>query len=277
MSLFTFRAKLLSGVLERVDGTVTPWKLGGVIIKGSATKSDALVLTSPDEHASLKVGSRTIVDPFRDGPTYAIPIATLDGGDIVHVSEAGAPTLIATVESASMPSNIAIRTWIGGSRISLEMPFNVGGVMVELQSETGGQELSEVSFDHLPAAQPRRAWLLNAEADRRKITVEINGTAFAGLSLITVKARLFGEEDWSQLSNPETTYTVSHSLHVGRPNRAHLLYPSSRPGSPDGYAPELGRGPGKALQQRWSALVPCPGLRPAWWHRATALAVFEGR
>lgn len=90
---FSIRANLLSGVLERVDGTVMPWKLGGVIIKGSGTKSDALVLTSPDDRASLKFGSRLIVDPFRDRPTYAIPIATLDGEDIVHVSSLGAPTV----------------------------------------------------------------------------------------------------------------------------------------------------------------------------------------
>ncbi|WP_306006920.1 hypothetical protein [Aquicoccus porphyridii] len=256
VSLFTLRAKLLSGVLERVDGTVTPWKLGGVIIKGAATKSDALVLTSPDGHASLKVGSRTIVDPFRDGPTYAIPIATLDGGDIVHVSEAGAPTLIATVESASMPSNVAIRTWVGGTRISLELPFSVGGIMVGLQQENGDEDHSEVSFDHLPAAQPRRSWLRHVEADRQVVTFEIDGSHCEGLSLFTLKARALGKEDWSQLSNPrDDLYAFPLTADAAAEPSASALSQLETWLSKC-YALEVWeKGLGKALQQRWSALV----------------------
>lgn len=254
--LFTIRAKLLSAVLERVDGTVTPWKLGGVIINGSASKSDALVLTSPDERASLKVGSRTIVDPFRDGPTYAIPIATLDGRDIVHVSEAGAPTLIATVESASRPSNIVIRSWVGGSRISLEMPFDVGGIMVELQTEAGDEDQSEVSFDHRPAAEARRPWLQNANADKRTVTIEVDGRAFAGLCVITLKARALGEEDWSQLSNARSdTYAFPLAASLAADPSASALF-NLETWFSKCYAAEVWDGGlGKLLQQRWSELV----------------------
>ncbi|MGX9846473.1 hypothetical protein ACR034_02990 [Limimaricola litoreus] len=256
VSHFSVRARILSGVLERVDGSVSPWRLGGVIVKGSATNCDALVLTSPDERASLRVGSRVIVDPFQARPTYAIPIATLDGGDIVHVSSGGAPTLIATVESASMPSNVDVRTWVGGSRISLEMPFQVGGVVVELETETGEQDNSEVSFDYLPAARPRKTWLLNAEADRRKATIEIDGTSFEGLVLITIKARALGEVDWTQLSNPRDDL-YAFPLTGGtesKPSASALC--KLEAWLSKCYAPEVwGSGLGKLLQRRWSTLI----------------------
>lgn len=103
VGLFSVRPAVLSAVLERVDGTRTPWVIGEAIIKGAATKSDAIVINSPDKGASLNIGARRISAPFRDGPTYAIPIATLDGGDIVHLSSESLPTLVATVESASEP------------------------------------------------------------------------------------------------------------------------------------------------------------------------------
>jgi hypothetical protein len=256
VSLFTIRPKLLSGVLERVDGTVTPWKLGGVITKGSSTKSDALVLTSPDADATLQVGSRTISEPFRDGPTYAIPIAALDGGDIVHVSADGALTLIATVESASKPSNISIRNWTGGSRISLEMPFDVGGLIVDLQSETGDRHQSEVGFDHLPAAHARRSWLLNAEADKGAVTLELDGDVSAGLSLITVRARALGDEDWKQLNNSrDDRYAfplVARS--EGNPSPTALFQLENWLSKC--YAPEVWEaGLGAALQTRWATLV----------------------
>jgi len=253
---FSIRAKLLQGVLERVDGTVTPWKLGGVITKGSTTNSDALVLTSPDEHASLKIGSRIIADPFRDGPTYAIPVATLDGGDIVHVSAAGAPTLIATVMSASMPSDVAVRTWVGRCRISLEMPFDVGGVIVEFETESGELDRCEVSFDHFPAAQRGRSWLLNARADRRKVLIEVDGTPLAGLSLISVKTRALGQESWAQLSNPrDDSYAFPIVGGVTPEPRASALSRLETWLSRC-YAPEVWDGGlGKALQFRWSTLI----------------------
>ncbi|MBU3000322.1 hypothetical protein KO491_10790 [Roseovarius nubinhibens] len=256
VSLFTVRAKLLSGVLERIDGTVTPWKLGGVIIKGSATKSDALVLTSPDERASLNVGSRIIVDPFRDGPTYAIPIATLDGGDIVHVSEAGTPTLIATVESASMPSNVVIRTWSGGTHISLSMPFNVGGIMVMLQTEDGHHDQSEVSFDHLPAAHSSQFWLLDPKVNGKNVEFELDGAHVMGLSLITLKTRSLGKEDWTQLSNARDDLYAFPLMAgaVAEPTASALCRLETWLSKC--YAPEVWDGGlGKALQHRWSALV----------------------
>ncbi|MFN3208940.1 MAG: hypothetical protein ACE369_08065 [Roseovarius sp.] len=256
VNLFTLRAKLLSGVLERVDGTVTPWKLGSVIIKGAASRSDALVLTSPDERASLKIGFRTIVDPFRDGPTYAVPIATLDGGDILHLTEAGAPTLIATVESASTPTSVTIRTWVGGTRISLDLPFSVGGMIVAIQQESGVEDFSEVSFDHLPAAQPRRSWLRHAVADRHVVTLEIDGTPFEGLSLISLRARALGEEDWTQLSNPrDDIYAFPLIADAAAEPKATSLSRLETWLSKC-YAPDVwDKGLGTALQQRWSTLV----------------------
>lgn len=274
VNLFTLRPNLLSGVLERVDGTMTPWKLGSVIIKGAASKSDALVLTSPDACASLRVGSRTIVDPFRDGPTYAIPIATLDGGDILHVTKAGAPTLIATVESASMPSNLAIRTWVGGTRISLEMPFSVGGMMVGLQQENGDQDHSEVSFDNLPAANPRRSWLRHAEADRQMVTFEIDGTHFEGLSRITLRARALGDEGWSQLSNPRDDVYAFPLISGAAAQPSASALSRLEIWLSNCYAADVwDRGLGKALQQRWSALVHAVCALPGGTERLLLLSL----
>ncbi len=276
VSLFNVRAKLLSGVLERIDGTVTPWKLGGAIIKGSATKSDALVLTSPDERASLKVGSRIIADPFRDGPTYAIPIATLDGGDIVHVSEAGAPTLIATVESASMPSNVVIRTWSGGTRISFSMPFIVGGIMVMLQTEDGHHDQSEVSFDHLRAAHPCQFWLLDPKVNGKNVELDLNGAPLNGLNLITLKVRRVGKEDWTQLSNARDDL-YAFPLMAGaaaEPTASALCRLEdwlSRCYAPDVWDGGLGR----ALQHRWSTLVHQVSLLPGGTERLLLLSLQE--
>ena len=272
--LFTVRPKLLSAALERVDGTVSPWKLGSVIIKGSATKSDALVLSSPDKRASLKVGSRTIPDPFRNGPTYAISIAVLDGGDIVHLSESGAPTLIATVQSASMPSNLSIRTWAGGTRISLDMPFSVGGIMVGLQSETREHDQSEVSFDHLLAAEPCRSWLRSSEADRKSVTLKIDGTLLRGLSLITLKIRPLGEDNWLQLSNPrDDLYAFPLIGSVMAEPSASALY-NLEVWLSRCYAPDVwDKGLGNALQQRWSTLVHAVSALPGGTERLLLLSM----
>ncbi|PIE15718.1 MAG: hypothetical protein CSA70_00085, partial [Rhodobacterales bacterium] len=156
---FLVRPDGLSGVLERIDGTVAPWTLGDAVIKGSTTKCDALVLNASDEGARLKIGGRSVVDPFRNGPTYAIPISTLDGGDIVYLSSTGLPTLVATVESATQPADIAIRSWVGGTRLTIEMPFEIGGVMVNLQTEDGQVDQSAISLDHLPLEKPPQFWL----------------------------------------------------------------------------------------------------------------------
>lgn len=256
ISYFSVRARLLSGLLEHIDGTMSPWKLGGVIIKGSATRSDALLLTSPDERASLKIGSRVVVDPFRDRPTYALPIATLDGGDIVHISAAGSPTLIATVESASKPSDTAARAWVGGSRISFDMPFDVGGVMVNIETEGGDRDRSEVSFDHLPVSQRRQFWLRNAEARMRSVAVEIDGRSLEGLTLITLKVRAFGNENWTQLSNTrDDAYAFPLLGGVEAKPKASALT-TLEAWLSKCYAPEVWDGGlGKVLQQRWSALV----------------------
>lgn len=276
VSLFTLRAKLLSGVLERVDGTVMPWKLGSVIVKGSATKSDALVLTSPDERASLKIGSRMIVNPFRERPTYAIPIATLDGGDIVHVSEGGAPTLIATVESASMPSDVTIRTWAGGTRISFEMPFNIGGIMVTLQTENGHRDQSEVSFDRLPATLSCQFWLLVPKVDGKKVEIELNGAPLNGLNLIVLKVRSVGKEDWTQFSNARDDFyafplTGGAAAEPSASALCRLEDWLSRCYAPDVWDGGLG----KALQHRWSTLVDQVSLLPGGTERLLLLSLQE--
>lgn len=274
VSLFTVRAKVLSGVLERIDGTVIPWKLGGVIIKGSATKSDALVLTSPDERASLKIGSRIIFDPFREGPTYAVPISTLDGGDIVHVSKAGAPTLIATVEGASKPSNIVVRSWAGGTRVSFSMPFNVGGIIVMLKTEDGRHDQSEVSFDHLPAAHSCQFWLLAPKVDGRKVEFELNGASLKGLSMISLRTRSLGKDDWTQLSNPRNDL-YAFPLVAGaaaEPTASALCRLETWLSRC--YAPDVwDEGLGKALEARWSALVHQVSLLPGGIERLLLLSL----
>ncbi|SMY08600.1 hypothetical protein LOM8899_02755 [Flavimaricola marinus] len=276
LSLFALRAKLLSGVLERVDGTVMPWRLGGVIVKGSATKSDALVLTSPDERAVLRIGSRTIVNPFRERPTYAIPIAILDGGDIVHVSETGAPTLIATVESASMPSDVTIRTWSGGTRISFEMPFNVGGIMVTLQTEDGHRDQSEVSFDRLPAALSCQFWLLDPKVHGRKVEIELNGAPLTGLNLITLKVRSVGEQDWTQLSNARDDVYAFPLIAGTAVEATGSALNELEDWLSRCYAPEVWDGGlGKALQHRWSTLVDQVSLLPGGTERLLLLSLQE--
>lgn len=253
---FSVRPEILSGVLERIDGTVSPWKLGGVIVKGSATASDALVLTSPDERAGLRVGSRLIIDPFRDRPTYAIPISTLDGGDIVHVSSAGSPTLIAIVESASMPTNVAIRSWAGGSRISLEMPFDVGGVIVHLETENGDLDQSEISFDHIPVGRPPQFWLQDHQGDRQRLTVQIDGRPLDGLSLVTLRVRGMGQVDWTQLSNPRNDLYAFPLTGGAEVNSNVSALTQMETWLSKCYAPEVwDRALGKALQHRWSELV----------------------
>ncbi len=201
IALFTVRPAVLSAVMERVDGTVVPWPLGETIVKGTATKSDALVITSPDRGASLKVGARLVSEPFRDRPTWAIPIGTLDGGDIVCVSSEGLPTVLATVESASEPEALEIRSWVGGGKISLEMPFAVGGVLAKLETEDGNTDSSEVSFDHLPTEKPEQFWIKSADAAGGKVTLQVDVGALGGLSLVSLRLRRVGNSEWFQLSN----------------------------------------------------------------------------
>jgi hypothetical protein len=276
VSLFTLRAKLLSGVLERVDGTVMPWTLGSVIVKGSATKSDAIVLTSPDERASLKIGSRMIVNPFRERPTYAIPIATLDGGDIVHVSEAGALTLIATVESASMPSDVTIRTWAGGTHISFEMPFIIGGIMVTLQTEDGHRDQSELSFDRIPAALSSQFWLLVHKVDGKRVEIELNGTPLNGLNLITLKVRSVGKQDWTQLSNARDDVYAFPLMGDGAAEPSASALCRLEDWLSKCYAPDVWeRGLGKALHNRWSTLVDQVSLLPGGTERLLLLSLRE--
>lgn len=199
---FSVRPKMLSGVLERVDGTITPWRLGDVLITGIATRSDALVLTSPDENASLKVGARSMQGAFRDRPTYAIPIATVDGGDIVHISGEGLPTLVAKIEGAFEPTHVNVRTWSGGTRLSIEMPFKVGGVKVQLSTENGERDESEISFDHLPTKGPTQFWLKDVKSMGSRITIQVDGYSLTGLCLLDIRVRRMGESEWFQLSNP---------------------------------------------------------------------------
>lgn len=206
ITYFTVRPKMLSGVLERVDGTITPWRLGDVLVTGSATRSDALVLTSPDENASLKIGARSLLGAFRERPTYAIPLATVDGGDIIHISGEGLPTLVATIEGALEPTHVNVRTWSGGTRLSIEMPFKVGGVKVQLSTENGERDESEISFDHLPTEAPTQFWLKDVKSIETRITIQVDGHSLTGLCLLKLRVRRMGESEWFQLSNPRSDH-----------------------------------------------------------------------
>lgn len=206
VTYFSVRPKMLSGVLERVDGTITPWRLGDALITGIATRSDALVLMSPDESASLKIGARSVQGAFRDRATYAIPLATVDGGDIVHISGAGMPTLVATIEGAFEPTHVNVRTWSGGTRLSIEMPFKVGGAKVQLATENGERDESEISFDHLPTEAPTQFWLKDVKSMGNRITIQVNGHSLTGLCLLDIRVRRVGESEWFQLSNPRSDH-----------------------------------------------------------------------
>lgn len=206
VAYFSIRPRMLSGVLERVDGTITPWTLGDVLITGIAARSDALVLMSPDENASLKIGARSVQSAFRDRPTYAIPLGTVDGGDIIHISGEGLPTIVATVEGAFEPTQVNVRTWSGGTRLSIEMPFELGGVKVQLTTENGERDQSEISFDHLPIEAPTQFWLKDAESVGTRITIKIDGHSLTGLCLLNIRVRRMGDNEWFQLSNPRNDH-----------------------------------------------------------------------
>jgi len=274
VGLFSVRPAMLSGVLERIDGTITPWTIGDVIVKGTATKSDALVVNSLDRGASLKIGKRRITAPFRDHPTYAIPIATLDGGDIVHVSSKDLPTLFAMVESASEPTDISVRTWVGGTRISVEMPFQVGGVMVRLETEDGQVDQSEISLDHLPVEKRSQFWLQKHDAAEKRFSFEVDGRSFAGLNLITIRLRSIGQPEWLQLSNARNDQ-YAFPLIGGTPSAG---------GAPQldkidqwlskCYAPTVwDQALGEALKSRWSALIRETAGMPGGTSRLLLLAV----
>lgn len=87
-------------------------------------------------------------------------------------------------------------------------------------------------------------------------TFEIDGTHCEGLSLITLRARALGEEKWSQLSNPRDdlyafplTAVAAAELSASSLSRLETWLSKC-------YAADVwDKGLGKALQQRWSALV----------------------
>ena len=253
---FSVRPGVLSGVLERVDGTTSPWILGDVIIKGSATRSDALVLHSPDEGAGLKIGMRSVEDPFKVRPTYAIPIATLDGGDIVHVSSKGLPTLIATVASASTPTRVVVRSWVGGTEITLGMPFEVGGVMIHLETENGQIDQSEISLDHLPTEKRSQYWVQEHSADRQQFTVQLDGRSIGGLSLITLRLRGVGQTDWVQLSNERNDHYAFPLVGDTEPGSGTPQLTQIEKWLSKCYAAEVWETAlGNALHHRWSELI----------------------
>lgn len=273
VGLFSVRPAVLSAVLERVDGTNTPWMMGDTIIKGAATKSDAIVINSPDKGASLNIGARRISAPFRDGPTYAIPIATLDGGDIFHVSSDSLPTLVATVESASEPVDISVRAWEGGTRISIEMPFQVGGVMVRLETEEGRVDQSEISLDHLPVEKRSQFWLSKHGTAGNRFTFEVDGRSLIGLNLVTLRLRRVGQSEWFQLSNARND-RYAFPLKGGAPRDD---------GGPrldqidtwlsHCYAPTVwDQALGEALKSRWSELIKDTGAKPGGTSRLLLLA-----
>lgn len=256
VTYFSVRPNVLSGVLEKVDGTTTPWRLGDVLVTGSATRSDALVLTSPDDKASLKIGARSLLGAFKERPTYAIPLATIDGGDIVHISGQGLPTLVATIEGALEPTHVDVRTWSGGTRLSIEMPFKIGGVKVQLSTENGERDESEISFDHLPTEAPTQIWLKDIDSMGSRITIQADGGSMKGLSLISIRVRRVGMREWFQLSNPRNDYyafpLVGENEGLDGPKQlAQLEQWLSKCFAPASWENSLGT----LLQKRWAAVI----------------------
>lgn len=274
VGLFSVRPAVLFAVFEHVDGTKKPWILGDAVVKGAATKSDAIVVNSPDREASLRLGARRITDPFRDQPTFAIPIATLDGGDIVHVSSDGLPTLIATVESALEPTKAHVRTWEGGTRISVAMPFEVGGVMVRLETEHGQFDQNEVSFDHLPTESRSQFWVTNYQSSGKEFTFDVDGQELSGFNMITLRLRRNGQPEWFQLSNARNDrYAFPLLGGVPYEDSSAQIEQLDRWLSKC-YAPEVwDHGLGQSLQNRWTALVKDISERPGGKSKLLLLAV----
>ena len=277
VGLFTVRPAVLSAILERVNGTNTPWTMGDPIIKGAATKNDAIVINSPDKGASLKIGSCRVSEPFRYGPTYAIPIATLDGGDISHVSSKGLPTLVATVESAEEPIDVSMNIWEGGTRISIEMPFHVGGVEVRLETEEGQIDQSEIGLDRLPVKKPPRFWLAKHEADGNRFTFEMDGRSLVGMNLIALRLRRIGQPEWFQLGNARND-RYAFPLKGGAPPSGSALQHDRLDRIDDWlskcYAPVVwDRALGGALKSRWSESIEEIVAKPGGTSRLLLLAV----
>lgn len=274
VTYFSVRPKTLSGVLERVDGTITPWRLGDVLITGIATRSDALVLRSPDENASLKIGARSVEGAFKDRPTYAIPLATVDGGDIVHISGEGLPTLVATIEGALEPTHVNVRTWSGGTRLSIEMPFRIGGAKVELDTENGERDESEISFDHLPQEAPTQFWLQDVKSKGTRINIQVDGQSLTGLCLLTIRVRRMGEREWFQLSNPRSDHYAFPLLGGmeglnGSKQLTQLEHWLTKCFAPVAWENSLG----KLLQKRWSEVIQALVAKPAGTGRLLLLAM----
>ena len=274
ISLFSVRPAVLSAVMERVDGTAMPWPLGDTIVKGAATKSDALVITSPDRDASLMVGSRRINEPFRERPTWAIPIGALDGGDIVHVSSEGLPTVLATVEGASEPRDLTIRSWVGGSKVTFEMPFPVGGVLAQLETDKGHTDSSEISFDHLQVAKPAQFWVKSAEAAGGKITLQVDVGTLAGLSLLTLRVRRVGGTEWCQLGNARNDRFAFPLPGGAAAEESVAILSNVNRWLMTCYAPEVWEaGMGDALMKRWAGLIQGISEKPGGIGRLLLLAM----
>ncbi|MCY4289511.1 MAG: hypothetical protein OXC63_13085 [Aestuariivita sp.] len=197
--LFSLKSANLVAVLERVDGSRVPWRLGNVIIKGTNTIRDTLVINSPDRNAKLRIGTKRIDAPFLRHRSFPIPISTLDGGDIYHDSSQELPTLIATVESASEPLDLDLQSWEGETDLSGEMGFPIGGLSIRLETEDGKVDFSEISEDNLPAEKPKQFWLERHRIQENKFQIVLNGKPFAGLVMISIRIRPSNRADWSQL------------------------------------------------------------------------------
>jgi hypothetical protein len=274
IALFSVRPSVLSAVLERADGTVLPWLLGDTIVKGAATHSDALVITSPDRGASLKVGARRISEPFRDRPTWAIPIGSLDGGDIVHLSSQGLPTVLATVEGATEPRSLAIRSWIGGGKITLEMPFAIGGVLATLETEDGKIDRCEISFDHIPSERPSQFWVKASEAVGQKIMFQIDAGALAGLSLVSLRLRKMGSSEWFQLSNARNDRFAFPLIGAETRNTSTTILSNVNRWLMKCYAPEAWEADlGNALVGRWAELIRAISQQPGGYSSLLLIAI----
>ena len=197
--IFAIRTSMLNACVERVDGTIDQLQLGSVLVKSHATASDAIVISSPDKDASLKIGPNFITEPFKHSPTYAIPLSTLKHQEIVHISNNNLPTLIALVEHGAQPKRIQMRSWTDGASISIELPFQVGGVSISVESELGVTEEVELSFDHFLCETPKVDWLVASEVDIDRFQIELSCASLKGLNLVTFKFRQMGKREWSQI------------------------------------------------------------------------------
>ncbi|MET4130748.1 hypothetical protein [Roseovarius sp. MBR-6] len=203
IATFDLRPEGVTATLERGDGITQPWRMGDRLERDGNTLT-TLVVRSSDRQASLRLGDRTLTNPFWTSTVWPIPLRTLDGAqapDIVHVSAAGEETLIASVVTRETPRHFVAR--LGGTlaNLDLAMDWPIGGVRMTIVDEIGTRRDIEASFDHLPAALQDAHWFKAVPDGTGGARISVGGDPFDGLALASLSVRGVGANTWSPLGN----------------------------------------------------------------------------